>query len=168
MRATTTVDGATAGVNGVCVYLKGANNNGQGTTLVGSHDGRCLQLAEMVDAYTVTKGSAAGFASFSFKVTKTGGLVLTATATDDNGSPIGVVVERPDLHQSDIQDQREALIVGCSTEGWLSSHPSPFPRTPVVVADGFTQDSRTKPQPSREPSSATAVSRAMAASFARP
>ena len=26
-----------------------------------------------------------------FKVTKTGGLILTATATDDNGSPIGVV-----------------------------------------------------------------------------
>ena len=45
----------------------------------------------MVDAFTSTKGSAAGFASFSFKVTKTGGLVLTATATDDNGSAIGVV-----------------------------------------------------------------------------
>jgi hypothetical protein len=91
VRATTTVDGATVGVNGVCVYLKGNNNNGQGTSLVGSHDSRCQQIAEMVDAFTVTKGSAAGYASFSFKVTKTGGLVLTATATDDNGSPIGVV-----------------------------------------------------------------------------
>ncbi len=91
VRATTTVDGVTTGVNGVCVYLKGANNNGQGTALVGSHDSRCLQIAEMVDAFTSTKGSAAGFASFSFKVTKNGGLVLTATATDDNGSAIGVV-----------------------------------------------------------------------------
>jgi hypothetical protein len=91
VRATTTVDGVTTGVNGVCVYIKGSNNNGQGTTLVGSHDSRCQQVAEMVDAFTVTKGSAAGFASLSFKVTKTGGLILTATATDDNGSPIGVV-----------------------------------------------------------------------------
>jgi len=91
VRATTTVDGVTTGVNGVCVYIRGSNNNGQGTTLVGSHDSRCQQVAEMVDAFTVTKGSAAGFASLSFKVTKTGGLILTATATDDNGSPIGVV-----------------------------------------------------------------------------
>jgi hypothetical protein len=57
VRATTTVDGVTSGVN----------------------------------AYTVTKGSAAGYASFSFRITKTGGLILMATATDDSGSPIGVV-----------------------------------------------------------------------------
>jgi len=91
VRATTSVDGVTTGVNGVCVYLKGTNNNGQGTALVGSHDSRCLQIAEMVDAFTSTKGNAAGFASFSFKVTKNGGLVLIATATDDTGSAIGVV-----------------------------------------------------------------------------
>ena len=29
VRATTTVDGVTTGVNGVCVYLKGNNNNGR-------------------------------------------------------------------------------------------------------------------------------------------
>jgi hypothetical protein len=91
VRATTQVDGATTGVNGVCVYIKGNNNNGQGTSLVGSHDSRCQAVPELVDAFTVTKGSAAGFASLSFRVTKTGGLILTATATDDSGSPIGVV-----------------------------------------------------------------------------
>jgi hypothetical protein len=91
VRATTTVDGVTTGVNGVCVYLKGNNNNGTPTDIVGVHDSRCQSIPETVDAFTVTKGTAAGFASFSFKITKTGGLVLTATATDDNGSAIGVV-----------------------------------------------------------------------------
>jgi hypothetical protein len=33
----------------------------------------------------------AGYANYSFSVTKTGGLSLIATATDDNGSNIGVV-----------------------------------------------------------------------------
>ena len=91
VRATTTVDGVTTGVNGVCVYISGSNNNGQGTTLVGSHDSRCLQVPGRVDAFTSTKGTSAGYASLSFKVTKTGGLILTASATDDNGSLIGVV-----------------------------------------------------------------------------
>jgi hypothetical protein len=91
VRATTLVDAVTTGVNGVCVYLRGSNNNGQGTSLSGSHDSRCERIAEAVDAYTVTKGSSAGFASFTFKATKTGGLIITATATDDTGSLIGVV-----------------------------------------------------------------------------
>jgi hypothetical protein len=91
VRATTLVDAVTTGVNGVCVYLRGTNNNGQGTSLVGSHDQRCQVIDETVDAYTSTKSSSAGYASFSFKATKTGGLVITATATDDTGSLIGVV-----------------------------------------------------------------------------
>ena len=34
---------------------------------------------------------AAGYAVFQLKATKTGGLTITATATDDEGSPIGVL-----------------------------------------------------------------------------
>jgi hypothetical protein len=108
VRSTTQVDGVTTGVNGVCVYIQGNNNNGQGTALVGSHDSRCAQLPEKVDAYTVTKGSAAGFASLSFRVTKTGGLILTATASDDSGNPIGVVGRNgqtftPDTFKSNVK-----------------------------------------------------------------
>jgi hypothetical protein len=90
VRATTLVDAVTTGVNGVCVYLRGTNNNGQGTSLTGSHDQRCDVIAEAVDAYTSTKGSSAGFASFSFKATKTGGLIITASSTDAAGNT-GVV-----------------------------------------------------------------------------
>jgi hypothetical protein len=86
VRATTLVDAVTTGVNGVCVYLRGTNNNGQGTSLTGSHDQRCDVIAEAVDAYTSTKGSSAGFASFSFKATKTGGLIITASSTDAAGN----------------------------------------------------------------------------------
>ena len=89
MRATTTVDGVTTGVNGVCVYLKGSNNNGQGTALVGPHDSRCLQVAEKVDAFTSTKGSAAGFASFSFKVTKTVASSSLQQPPTTTGAPSG-------------------------------------------------------------------------------
>jgi hypothetical protein len=101
VRATTSIDNVTTGVNGVCVYLVGTNNNGQGTSLTGSHDGRCAPRTGTVDAYTVTKGTAAGYASFSFNVTKTGGLLLTATATDDDGSPIGVVGRNGQTFTSD-------------------------------------------------------------------
>jgi hypothetical protein len=80
VRATTTVDGATAGVNGVCVYLQGNTNNGTPTHIVGSHDSRCPSIPESVDAFTATKGTAAGFASLSFLITKPGGLSLTVTA----------------------------------------------------------------------------------------
>jgi len=90
VRATTLVDAVTTGVNGVCVYLRGTNNNGQGTSLTGSHDQRCDVIAEAVDAYTSTKGSSAGFASFSFKATKNGGLIITASSTDAAGNT-GVV-----------------------------------------------------------------------------
>jgi hypothetical protein len=86
VRATTLVDAVTTGVNGVCVYLRGTNNNGQGTSLTGSHDQRCDVIAEAVDAYTSTKGSSAGFASFSFKATKTGGLIIRASSTDAAGN----------------------------------------------------------------------------------
>jgi len=91
VRATTLIDGVTTGVNGVCVYLKGSNNNGQGTSLVGATDSRCKPIAEWVGEYTESKDGVAGYAAYSFSVTKTGGLILTATASDDNGTAIGVV-----------------------------------------------------------------------------
>jgi hypothetical protein len=101
VRATTSIDGVTTGVNGVCIYLVGTNNNGQGTSLLGSPDSHCAPVTGTVNAYTVTKGTSAGYASFSFTVTKTGGLIITATATDDNGSPIGVVDRNGQTFTSD-------------------------------------------------------------------
>jgi hypothetical protein len=91
VRATTPINNVLTGVNGVCVYIVGANNNGQGTALVGSHDSRCALIANTVDDYTESKNLQAGFAAFSYVVTKAGGLSQTATASDDTGSLIGAV-----------------------------------------------------------------------------
>ena len=91
VRATTLIDGVATGVNGVCVYLKGANNNGTGTSLSGVTDSRCQTIPEWVGDYTESKNLQAGYAAYSFSVTKTGGLSLIATASDDNDNPIGVV-----------------------------------------------------------------------------
>ncbi len=91
VRATTPINNVLTGVNGVCVYIVGANNNGQGTALVGSHDTRCQAIANTVDDYTESKNLQAGFAAFSYVVTKTGGLSQTATASDDPSNPIGAV-----------------------------------------------------------------------------
>jgi hypothetical protein len=84
VRAVTVVDGVTTGVNGVCVYLTGTNNNGQGTSLVGTTDCDNTPTGGL-SAQTETRGSAAGYATFQVSVTKTGGLVLTASSTDDTG-----------------------------------------------------------------------------------
>jgi hypothetical protein len=95
VRATSVVNGATAGVNGVCVYLTGTNNNGQPTDLEGTADTSCQSLSKAVfkqtESKTVGGQPAAGYAAFQLKVTKNGGLLLTAGATDDQGSPIGVI-----------------------------------------------------------------------------
>jgi hypothetical protein len=85
VRATTSVGGVTTGVNGVCVYVTGSNNNGQGTGLVGpsecdnTPDGG---LSAKTQSLTTANGLEAGYATFSLAVTKTGGLVLTASSTD--------------------------------------------------------------------------------------
>lgn len=91
VRATTLIDGAVTGVNGVCVYLRGANNNGTGTLLAGVTDGRCTTIPEWVGDYTETKNGQAGFAAYSFTVPKPGGLNVIATASDgtDNTGAVG-------------------------------------------------------------------------------
>jgi hypothetical protein len=85
VRATTLVGGDTTGVNGVCVFVSGANNNGQGTRLEGTRD--CLNtpadwISAKTQSMTTADGLAAGYATFAMTVTKTGGLVLTASSTD--------------------------------------------------------------------------------------
>jgi hypothetical protein len=85
VRATTTVDGVTTGVNGVCVYLTGTNNNGQNTALVGGSnecDRPTNGISAKTKSITTANGLAAGYATFSVTVTKTGGLVFIASATD--------------------------------------------------------------------------------------
>jgi hypothetical protein len=46
---------------------------------------------KQTESKTVGGQPAAGYAAFQLKVTKNGGLLLTAGATDDQGSPIGVI-----------------------------------------------------------------------------
>lgn len=95
VRATTLIGGVTTGVNGVCVYLTGTNNNGQGTSLEGTED--CDNtpdkgLSAETRSIMTTNGLAAGYATFSMTVTKTGGLVLTASSSD--GTNVTGVVGR--------------------------------------------------------------------------
>ncbi len=91
VRATTLIDNVLTGVNGVCVYIVGSNNNGQNTALNGSHDSRCQLVSGTVDGYTESKNLQAGFVTLSYVVSKTGGLSQTATASDDSNNPIGAV-----------------------------------------------------------------------------
>ncbi len=95
VRATTVVKGKVEGVDGGCVYLVGSTNNGQFTELGGTRDASCQSVAKAAFDKTETTEidgeKAAGYAVFQLKATKTGGLTITATATDDSGSPIGVL-----------------------------------------------------------------------------
>ncbi len=95
VRATTVVKGNVEGVDGGCVYLVGSTNNGQFTELGGTRDPSCQSLAKAAFDKTETTEidgeKAAGYAVFVLRATKTGGLTITATATDDQGSPIGLL-----------------------------------------------------------------------------
>jgi hypothetical protein len=95
VRATTVVKGKVEGVDGGCVYLVGSTNNGQGTELDGTRDPSCQTLAKAAFDKTETEEidgvQAAGYAVFQLKATKTGGLTITATATDDEGNLVGVL-----------------------------------------------------------------------------
>lgn len=94
VRATTTVDGEKQGVNGVCIYLTGSNNNGFNTDLKGDGDAGGCALPEQGDLVSKTKSGnftgelLAGYAEFNVGVNKTGGLILTASST--NGKTTGV------------------------------------------------------------------------------
>jgi hypothetical protein len=97
VRATTVVDEVVTGVNGTCVYLTGATNNGTNTALTGNHE--CDdEPPGGVSAITksIKDGSdvLAGFAEFSLSVTKTGGLTITASSTDGTGKT--GVIDRDD------------------------------------------------------------------------
>ncbi len=95
VRATTVVDGKIEGVNGGCLYLFGSNNNGTATELGGTEDASCQDIAKTVFDKTETEEVGgvigAGYAVFEVKGTKSGGLAITASASDDQGSPIGVL-----------------------------------------------------------------------------
>ena len=89
VRATTLVDGVVTGVNGTCVYLTGSNNNGQNLALSGNRE--CDNTPPGgVSVTTKSVGDNAGYAVFALSVSKTGGLNLTASSTDENGKT-GVV-----------------------------------------------------------------------------
>jgi hypothetical protein len=78
------------GVNGVCVYMHGANNNGQNTALAGNRE--CDNTGPD-DVSVITKSAPAtaggplqpGYATFQLSVTKTGGLIITVSSTDASG-----------------------------------------------------------------------------------
>ena len=90
---TTTGKSETVGVNGVCVYLAGKNNNGANTALNGAPE--CDNTApDGASAITKTKNLAAGYATFSLNISKTGALIITASSVDDTG--ITGVVGRDD------------------------------------------------------------------------
>jgi hypothetical protein len=97
VRATTTVPGQTElqGVNNACLALAGTNNNGQGTALisVGSTEcpGQTNNTDNVVTAVTDTDPTLlkAGYATFSFYVSKTGGLVLTLSSNGVPGRDVG-------------------------------------------------------------------------------
>jgi hypothetical protein len=87
------VDDPSAGVNGVCVYLTGATNNGTNTAITGNTE--CENTpAGGVSAITrsvqINGQPKAGYADFSLSVTKTGQLIITASSTDGTGKT-GVV-----------------------------------------------------------------------------
>ena len=85
VRATTLIEGKTEGVNGVCAYVTGANNNGQGTSLQGTRECDNTPVGGL-SAQTRTLNGLAGYAVFELSVTKTGGLILTASSEDADGT----------------------------------------------------------------------------------
>ena len=88
-----TVSSSGEGVNGACVTYTGTNNNGQGTQLlpVTGMESNCDTPAtdKLARLTTSGPGGAAGYVTFIYSVTKTGGLIDTA-ALDE-------VVGRSDL-----------------------------------------------------------------------
>jgi hypothetical protein len=77
------------GINGVCVYLSGANNNGTNTALTGSTD--CDKtptggISAITKSVVINGQLKAGYADFSLGVTKTGQLIVTASSTDATGN----------------------------------------------------------------------------------
>ena len=93
VRATTLVDGVKTGVNGTCVYLTGANNNGTNTALDGNHE--CENeptggVSAITESIEVGGNVTAGYAEFGLIATKTGALIITSSSTDESGTT-GVV-----------------------------------------------------------------------------
>ncbi|HKU60932.1 MAG TPA: hypothetical protein VJQ44_06910 [Gemmatimonadales bacterium] len=82
------------GINGVCVYLTGATNNGTNTGLTGTPSpAACDNTATgglSAITQTVLVGNPAqpkaGYATFSVGVTKTGQLIFTASSIDAEGN----------------------------------------------------------------------------------
>ena len=93
VRATAVVDGEETGVNGTCVYLTGANNNGNFLELSGNHecdDEPPGSASVITKSIKIGNDVVAGYADFGLTVSKTGGLTVTATSTDADGTT-GVV-----------------------------------------------------------------------------
>jgi hypothetical protein len=86
-----TLPGTTTGVNGVCVFLTGTNNNGTPTELLPT--GECNSTAP--SAVTGRVGDITGVAEITFHVTKTGNLMLSGNGTVVERTGITVVSTRP-------------------------------------------------------------------------
>jgi hypothetical protein len=84
-----TVTSTGEGVNGACMTYAGSNNNGQGTEMIGPSDCNHATATKLARVTTSGPGGAAGYVTFIYHVTKTGGLVVTTTLDE--------VVGRSDL-----------------------------------------------------------------------
>lgn len=77
------------GINGVCVYLTGANNNGTNTALLGPQ--LCDHtpaggVSVITQTMQINGQPKAGYAEAQVGVTKNGQLIFTASSTDDTGT----------------------------------------------------------------------------------
>jgi hypothetical protein len=85
------------GINGACVYLRGANNNGTNTALIGPTqcDNTPAGGVSVITATTLINGQPkAGYAVAQVGVTKTGQLIFTASGIDGQGSNTSGVLGR--------------------------------------------------------------------------
>jgi hypothetical protein len=103
-RATTqvSINGALKdqGVNGVCMIVTWANNNGQGTTVVGPEEcGKKDPADNELSAVTGNGPGGAGFATFTYHVTKSGGQfsTLTGDVVGREGQTFNSVVKKTNI-----------------------------------------------------------------------
>jgi len=98
------VEDASNGVNGVCVYLTGANNNGTPTILSGNRecDNTDPRGVSVITKSVLINGQPkAGFADFQLTVGSPGQLIISASSTDNTGTT-GVVDRNGQIFVSDV------------------------------------------------------------------
>jgi hypothetical protein len=83
------VNDPSSGVNGVCVYLTGATNNGTNTALSDRKDCDNTPLggvSGITGTVLINNQPKAGYVDFELSVTKTGQLYITASSVDSTGT----------------------------------------------------------------------------------